>query len=45
MTLNRRHVLSGAGGLIRLGVLPGLAFAQDLQTIEEIVTAASPSDG
>lgn len=39
MTLNRRHVLSGAASLISLGILPGQAFAQDLEMIEVFKTA------
>ena len=39
MTLNRRHVLSGAASLIGLGILPGQIFAQDLKTIEVFKTA------
>ncbi|RID90199.1 DUF411 domain-containing protein [Gemmobacter lutimaris] len=39
MTLNRRHVLSGAASLISLGILPGQTFAQELETIEVFKTA------
>lgn len=39
MTLNRRHVLSGAASLISLGILPDQTFAQDLETIEVFKTA------
>ena len=39
MTLNRRHVLSGAASLISLGILAGQTFAQELETIEVFKTA------
>jgi hypothetical protein len=39
MTLNRRHVLSGAASLISISILPGQSFAQDLETIEVFKTA------
>lgn len=39
MTLNRRHVLSGAASLISLGILPDQTFAQELETIEVFKTA------
>jgi hypothetical protein len=40
MTLNRRHVLSGATSLFSLGFLPGQPFAQSLEAIDVFKTAS-----